>query len=408
MAYIITPAARDPRVRAPRVWLKISGMMLPCISASVLRKSERHADTFEAELSVNETAAVGFGYAEWADYQPVDVEIVASLDGSTPVSLITGQIDEPDIHWGECTVSMKGRDKSAPLTEKRRSQQFKNQKSSDIVSTIASDHGLGSTVTNTQGFAGKLYDTDFVHLILNHASDHDVLSRLADREGFRWYVEGKSLAFEPRGTDADVYKVQWVPPDGQSRPGFANCLDLRTHRNMPAARPHSVTVKSWNHKEAKKHEGNAKSEGVGDTAEIEHHHNGRDKSGVDGISKSRLKAAIRHDCNVVVKAPADLSVTPRMKMQLGGTGTIFDQLYDIDTVTFDLGWEPGATMTVAGKIAKSGRSGTDNSGSTKNTPAAPGSTTTTPLPPERPAGIGTNSNATPLTTPAGSSGIGSA
>lgn len=354
----------SPTVRTPRVWLQIGGTMLPCITATVTRKSERATDTFSAELSIDETAAAGYGYAEWADYQPVDVKILMSLDGSAPTSVITGQIDMPQIHWGECTVSVSGRDKGASLIEKRRSQPFKNRKSDDIVGTIAQDHGLTPQATAGADFAGKTYDTDFVHHLLN-LMDHEILSRLAEREGYRWYVDGNDLVFEPKGTDTGTYTVQWVPPDGQGQIGVATCLDLETHRNMTAARPHTLAVRSWHHKDAQKYDGIAAASGVGQTVEIEHHHNGRNQAQVDKLAKSRLKDAIRHDCNVVVHAPLDLNVTPRQKMQLMGTGTIYDQLYDIDSVEFTISWQGGSEMTVAGKIAKSGRTGSDDTGSTQ-------------------------------------------
>jgi len=382
------------RVRYPRAWLSLGGAMLPCLTATVTRKSERSSDTFSAELSVDETAAAGYGYAEWADYQPVDVEVLMSLDGTDPVSVITGRVDEPKIDWDGCTVSVSGRDKGATLTEKRRSQQFKNRKSGDIVSTIAQDHGLNAAVTAGQDFAGKIYDQDTVHHVLNF-SDHEILSRLAGREGFRWYVDGSDLVFEPKGTDANTYDVQWVPPDGQGRVGVATCTTLTTTRNMTAAKPHTMAVRSWHHKDAKHYDGMAQAGGIGsDTVAVEHHHNGRNQAQVDKIAASRLKDAIRHDCSVTVGAPTDLSVTPRMKLNLSGTGTIFDQLYDVDSVTITTS-RNGSEMTVEGKIAKSGRSGTDDTGSTRNT---------APLPPPRPSGIGNS----PVTTPVGSGGIGSA
>ena len=103
---------------------------------------------------------------------------------------------------------------------------------------------------------------------------------------------------------------------------------------MTAARPHDVNVKSWHHKDKKQYAYDASAAGIGESVEIEHHHNGRNQSQVETLAKSRLKDAIRHDCNVVVKAPGDLSVNARMKFQLTGTGTVYDQAYDIDSVTF--------------------------------------------------------------------------
>ena len=345
-------------VRQPRVWLSVGGNQIPCLSATVTRKSERSADTFSAELSIQQTAQFKMGYAEWADYQPSDVEILMAVEiGEDPVSMITGQIDEPKIDWSECTVSVSGRDKSGSLTEKRRSQKFQNQKSGDIVSTIAQDHGLTASVSDSGSMAGKIYDQDTVHLLLNR-SDHEVLSDLAEREGFRWYVDGSSLYFEPKSTDNGDFTVQWVPPGSDGTPGTATVTHLETHRNMTAAKPHTMAVRSWHHRDKKKYDGVTNAGGIGsDAVAVEHHHNGRNQDQVDSLSKARLSQAIRHDCNISVKAPADLSVDARQKLNLTGTGTIYDQSYDIDEVEFTIAWGSAAEMSINAKTAKSGRDG---------------------------------------------------
>ncbi len=156
--------------------------------------------------------------------------------------------------------------------------------------------------------------------------------------------------------------------------GFRRTDKVRSGlRHAPiSARPHSLAVRSWHHRDAKKYDGVNQSGGVGPTVEIEHHHNGRNQAQVDKLSKSRLKEAIRHDCNIVVKAPADLTVTPRQKMNLSGTGTIFDQLYDVDSVELTIAWGSGSEMSVTGKIAKSGRDGSDDTGATQFTAMPPG------------------------------------
>jgi hypothetical protein len=341
-------------VRYPRCWLRVNGADIPCMKAEVARKSKRAADTFTATLSITESSRFGLTLAQWADYQPSDVSIVmATAFGEADKQvMMTGRVDRPAINWMQMTVSVSGRDKSASLTEKRRNEKFQNKKSSDIVSKIAQDHGLTAVVTDSSDFAGKKYDADLTHLVLNR-SDFVTISRLAEREGYRWYVDGNSLYFEPKESASGVLTVYYKPPQPDNY-AVGNILDFQTGRNMTAARPHLVKVKSWHHRDKKLYTGQAQAGGVGDTVEYEYHHNLHTQDQANKVAKSRLKDAKRHDCDVTVKMPGDLSVNARMKMKVIGTGTIYDQLYDIDEILFSMAWGDAFPMTIHGKAPKGG------------------------------------------------------
>ena len=95
---------------------------------------------------------------QWADWDPdQDVSVVMSsaFGGGDQTVMITGKVDLPVLTMETQTVSLSGRDKSGSLTEKKRNQKFQNQKASDIVSTIAKDHGLNPVIADTGDFAGK-------------------------------------------------------------------------------------------------------------------------------------------------------------------------------------------------------------------------------------------------------------
>lgn len=341
-------------VRYPRCWLSVNGAMIPCIKAEVTRKSKRAADTFDAELSITEAAKYGITLQQWADWQPVDVSVIMSsaFGEADKQTMITGKVDKPSIHWTQMHVTVHGRDKSASLTEKKRNQKFQNKKASEIVSEIAQDHGLSPVVVDTGDHAGKKYDADLTHLVLNR-SDYEVVSDLAEREGYRWYVDGNSLYFEPKETESDVFAVYYKPPTPNDY-ATGNIIELTTSRNMTAARKHKVKVKSWHHRDKKAYEAEAEADGVGDTVEYEHHHNLRSQDQVDKLAKSRLHNAKRHDCGVSIRMPGDLNLNVRQKLQLFGTGTIFDQTYDIDEVRFVMGWGEPFTMHISCKAPKGG------------------------------------------------------
>lgn len=134
--------------------------------------------------------------------------------------------------------------------------------------------------------------------------------------------------------------------------------------------------------------------GVGDALEYEDHHSGRTQAQVEKLAKSRIKNATRHELGVVIHAPGDLSVDVRQKLTLTGTGTIYDQSYDIEGVDWDIGWGSGFEMNIQATGAKQGREAkttTSAKGGSSVTSGGP-ATKTVPLPPVRPAGIGTGTN----------------
>lgn len=340
----------------PRPWVKISGVQIPAIEIQVTRKAERSADRFHARLSLTKAGRYGLALNDFADWKPQDVEVMASIapGGGDAQTVILGRVDEPEICWKDMTVTLDGRDKSSLLTEKRRSEKFANQKTKDIIEKIAKDHKLMAHVQSDAGYAGKIHTQDHAHLALNR-TDYDILSDLAEREGCRWYVDGNDLYFEPKDTDNGTVEVYWYPPGAVEAYTVSNALDLKTRRNMTAARPHRMRHRSWHSYDAAQHEATAEMGGVGEPLEFEHHHNGKKLDQIEALAKGRLKNATRHDLTIHVEMSLDLTVTPRKRLNLRGTGTIYDQGYDIDGVEIDMGWERPALMELDAKSAKDGR-----------------------------------------------------
>lgn len=381
-------------VRYPRIWLVINGSRMPCLSGHVHRSAKRQSDSFEVELAITATEQYGFGLAEWTDFDPQDATVImsAASDGSDEREMITGTIDMPAVSLKEMTVSVQGRDKSASLGEKQRQEKFSNQKTAEIVQKVAKDHKLTAQIQlPDEGgeYAGKQYDEDTAHLILNR-TDWELLDDLAEREGCRWYVDGKTLYFEPDDQSNGSYDVVWQPPGTAEAYTVANVLDIALKRNMSAARPIKHSVRSAHHRLRKVFRAEASIPGVGDVLAYEDHHPGRNQKQVERLAKARAKSIARHELGVVIKAPGDLSVDVRQDLNLSGTGTIYDQKYDIDGVDWVIDWGEGFGMTIQGKSAKQGRDVTATTQSwggksvNQNGPA----TKTVPLPPQRPASLG--------------------
>ncbi len=343
--------------RVPRAWLDIGGGQMPVTSATWTRKGIRAADTFSVTLPIGTARQFGFDYPQLADFQPEDAMLYAAAmpGGGDNQLVMTGHVDTPEIDFDAQTVTLTGRDKSASLTTNRRSQKFLNQSSTDIVSTIAQSRGLGVSFVGVQGMAGKVFG-DFVHLTLNR-SDYQIVNDFAEREGFRWYVDGSTLYFEPKGQQGGSYAFTYRPPiTGQSY-GVGDCWGLKASRNKTAAAPTTVTVKSWNRKDKKLYTATKSMGGIGSDVVAEYHHNEKNQAQVESLAQSRLDNHVRHDCKASWTAPGDLNLDVHEKASLSGTGTIYDQTYDIDDVTFSMAHSDEVfTMALNCKTAVAGRS----------------------------------------------------
>lgn len=85
----------------------------------------------------------------------------------------------------------------------------------------------------------------------------------------------------------------------------------------------------------------------------EEHFPGMTQEQIEAVSKSRLSDYKRHELAIEVDLPGDLSVDKKGKLQLQGTGSIFDTTYDIDSIEFDYqaGENGNFSMSIWGKTA---------------------------------------------------------
>ena len=184
-----------------------------------------------------------------------------------------------------------------------------------------------------------------------------MLSQLAQREGFRWYVEGDDLVFEPKEAGGyDTYAIQYVPTgNGGAAYVIGNVLTLKLGKDSTASRPHKVTAAGWHHGRKKLYKATAEASGRGTPVEHRLHLNGNDQGQLEKKAKSHLNDMVRHELNLSATLPGDLSLDPHMALSLTGTGTIYDTTYQIDEVEFSMGWDTDFIVAVHAKGSKSGR-----------------------------------------------------
>ena len=88
--------------------------------------------------------------------------------------------------------------------------------------------------------------------------------------------------------------------------------------------------------------------------EYQHHHKTQDQA--TRHAKAKLAEHTRHEFDVTIEMPGDYNLTPLYQIVLNGTGSSFDQNYNIDHIDHKISARDGYKMTITTKAAKKGRS----------------------------------------------------
>ncbi len=326
--------------RAPRLEVLLNGSPLAgVIDAEVSSIGHFAADRFRLR------AALSAGPRALWDQPVMAVDVRLSLGGGF-ASLVQGYVDRVDIDPVRREVELDGRDLTAGLIEARTEEAFVNQTSSEIATLLAGRHGLSADVTATTVPVGRYYQSEHSRITLGQFSrattEWDLLITLAEREGFDLWVDGSVLHFKP--TDANGAGVALSPAD---------CLDLRMERSLTLAQDIAVIVKSWNSRQKQAFSETAsQSQGfaTGSPA-LQYVYVVPNLTPADALARAQriLAELSRHERNLRLTMPGELTMRPRLPLALSGTGTGFDGNYEIAEVTRQLGERSGFVQTVRAK-----------------------------------------------------------
>lgn len=342
----------------PRVRILCGGAVLPTpVSASITANSSYHASTFAL------TFAISRAELAWWDVPPpwvVDVQV--STDGVGFSTLITGEVDSVDLDVASGLLGLAGRDFTAALIEARTMETFQNQTASQIAQTIATRHGLSAVVTPTTALAGVFYQQDHIRLSLGEfaraRTEWDILTYLAQHEGYDVWVQGTTLHFQPQpspGT-ADFAVTLTRGPGGSLD---ANVEHLRCLRALTLAKDIEVEVRSWNSRRQYGFTKSARAIGakvaavqpasnqVGTTTQryVFVRPNLTEDQALQ-LAQQMLEQLGRQERNVEIVMPGETSLSPRSQVAIVGTGSSFDQGYWVDSIERHIDMHSGFRQTL--------------------------------------------------------------
>ncbi|UZO91774.1 Hypothetical protein RMP42_05985 [Roseomonas mucosa] len=342
-------------VQRPRGGLVVNGTRMDdlLLEFGVQNNNYFSADTFQATLRLDDSDTQ-YGPAFWASQDTADVQILVG-DGDATQQLISGRADDVELDYPRREIRLSGRDYTADLLEAVTTEKWPNRTASEIVKDIAGRHNLTPVVTATSTRSGTYYTRDHVRLT-DESTEWNLVTYLAEQEGFVVYLSGKELHFESPPLDADA--TRWVlkyEPPTLARPyARANGGGLILRRNLTVARNVIVKVVSWNSKQKKSFEVTRRADkarrarGVSDlpSQTFVYRLPGLTEEQAIQEADRRLKAISQHERSVDWSGPGDVSLTPRQLLVVQGTGTEFDQPYFIDAVDRRLSDFEGFTMRI--------------------------------------------------------------
>jgi phage protein D len=289
-------------------------------------------------------AADPAGLRALAGQDEILLEISVSLgDLEGMVPLVTGEADEIMLDPVGGVLTIAGRDLSARLIEARTHEAFANQTASEIAVLLAGRHGLIADVEPTTTLVGRYWQLQHDRLMLDQfgraTTEWDLLVSLAQLEGFDAWVDGMVLHFRPAQGARDIRRID-----------VADVTGLRLERALSLAREVSVTVKSWNSRHQDAFVQTARRRGRRASYRSARNYilvaPNLSQDEALKLAQMRLAELTRHARSAVVDMPGELAIMPRSRVLLTGTGSDFDQSYEVDHVDRRLSMAHGFSQTV--------------------------------------------------------------
>jgi len=353
---LFLPADLNPiapaEVRQPYVAFTLNGVPVPgLVEAEVTNNTHFASDTFRAVLALSELPAA-FGPAYWSTSAGDRVGIAVGFAGETATPLILGQVDDIDYDPVGRLITLSGRDLSAPLIDARTSEKFVNQTASQIAETLAARHGLVPVVKPTQNKAGVYYAAEHVELTLEQ-TEWDLLTYLAEREGYDVWVSGDRLHFEPSPLPTSpAYHIAWDEARKAS-----NAARIHLSRSQTLAKDVIVVVRSWNQKLQRTFKvelqvtqpATGRREGGREFQRYSFTVPNLTRDQCEALARSKAEEITRHERVLTASLPGDSRLTTRAMIRLTGTGSGWDMLYYPDSVTRRISFEEGYSMELRAK-----------------------------------------------------------
>lgn len=352
----------------PRGGISINGQRLDrlLLSFDVVNNRNFTADSFRATLSLVEDDP-DFGMAFWSNAERLDTEILCGfgVDAPPSASMVFGRTDEIQIDTASRTVSLTGRDYTADLIERQISEKYPNKTASEIAKTLAQEAGLEPVVTETRGLAGTYYRAEHAQMA-DQTTAWNLLTYLAEREGFDVYVQGKKLFFgpPPDPVTASKWTLKYTPARRDAQFPSAPTTTLNLTRSLTVSRDIVVKIVSWNSSKkssitaisrskrpARSTNGKGGGSAAGQANTVTHVFRvpNLTQDQADDLALKRATEIAKQLRSFDADLPGDPSIDIRTIVTLAGTGGSFDTDYHLEVIQRNLSQDRAFSMRLSGQ-----------------------------------------------------------
>jgi phage protein D len=360
--------------RLPRGIVTLNGTPIVFSEFEVQNKAVYEADTFMVRLPMyGQAEAFNLGY--WATTTAIPVYIYAGFPQNPNQFLTIDELDNifvgkvDNFEVGEGTdqgihVVLTGRSLAGDLIDTKTTQKYQNLTASQIATQIAEEHHLTPVVKSTSTLVGTYYQIDYSRLNVAR-SEWDLLTYLAQQEGFYVSVRGTSLYFQPApDSNSNPYIINWAVPDPliqQLGKPTSNTTRINFRRALTIANDLIVKVRSWNMKTHQAYTYTARAtpsektviknlpQPTGQAQTIIQVRPGLSKEQTLQYAQQLLRQVSQHQVVLEATLPADNILMPDSVIQVTGSNSGFDQVYYPSVITRRMNMQEGYVMDVEAK-----------------------------------------------------------
>lgn len=341
------------QARNPRALLKLNDNIIRKLDhIEYVENNVSQPDSFHARMPLyNLSDVVDIEY--WMSQPAILAEVLMGFPNDPSNygpqdldSMIIGAVNNINLHVfenGSGMVDIDGFDLSKKFIDNQTVEKYPNNTSSQIATILANKEGLTPIVTATTEPAGYYYQQDFIQLGAA-MTEWDLLTFLAQKEGFQVFVRGQSLYFQPQQTQTqNPWLLQVQTPEGGNT-AVMNGTSLTVSRNLNYAKDVIVTVISMNSASGRVSETvrvrKTKNAVVASAAQIV----GQAQTftyRIPGLSKQQALARAQqlaqnitiHEKVIKFDTPGDSVLHKDSLIQVQGVSPSTDQIYYPDTIT---------------------------------------------------------------------------
>lgn len=347
--------------RRPRCRVLVDGSVVDgCHSIELSTSNFGQAGSFFVRLASH--AGQASPTTSWLNDDTVDVSIqlgflpIGMPEGSLSwQEMMSGRVDRIRLDPIGGTMTLEGRDYAARLLDLPVTESFLNCTSSEVARRLAERCGLSVSGDPTTSIIGQYYQIEHARLALSRFSNFgtawDLLSTLAQFEGFDLWVQGSILYFQSAASkDGDVRHIDFRPADQNSASPSLNISGLSLERSLALSGGLPVSVSSWNSRQRKRVSARSGSATAGSTAvslNIVRPNLLPDtaKMLADGI----FSQTSGHERTLTATMPGDLVLSPRDRLRLTGIGASWDGNYRVDSVDREMTLSSGFVQRFTAK-----------------------------------------------------------